>query len=207
MYLNEKAIKTKLIDYILDKKYPKCKLIGVEVPFISMKRRVDVLVITGQKELIAFEIKSDLDSLYRLNDQIKDYKKAFDKLYIVTSEKYKNIRLPSNLCKNLGFIYINGQVCEKKKAVKIRELDKNYLIRFLLKKDLIKLGYSPRESIVMIRENYLRQDIPNSATRTLAIESLLDRYSYRFQLFKKYKESKTTRSDLDYLTKDFCLEL
>ena len=205
--MDEKILKTRLIDYILSCKYPKCKLIGVEVPFVSMKRRVDVLVITGTKELVAFEIKSDLDSLRRLHDQIKDYKKTFDKLYIVTSAKYKDICDKDLHNTSVGYIYINGKIDERKKAKPTKKLDKECLARFLLKTDLVDLGYNKCDTVEHIR-NELIKDVKNIETlRKLAIDSLLQRYSKRFALFKKHKERKTLLSDLDYLTKDFDISL
>ncbi|MCM1224752.1 MAG: sce7726 family protein, partial [Lachnospiraceae bacterium] len=154
--MDEKKLKLRLIDYILGAKYPKCKLIGVEVPFVSMKRRVDVLVITGNKELIAFEIKSDLDSLRRLHGQMKDYKKTFDKLYIVTSAKYKDICDEDSNRTSVGYIYINGKVDERKRAKSIKKLDKECLARFLLKADLINLGYDKHNTVEHIRKQLIR---------------------------------------------------
>ena len=205
--MNEKILKLRLIDYILKTKYPKCKLIGVEVPFVSMKRRVDVLVITGNLELIAFEIKSDLDSLKRLRGQVKDYQKTFDKLYIVTSAKYKNIHSSTYIGDSIGFIYINGDIAEKKKAKIAPQLDKYSLARFLLKEDLIKLGYDRNKTVEYLRKELIKDVKTTQAVRKLALNSLLNRYSKRFELFKKYKESNTSLSDLDYLTKNFDITL
>lgn len=205
--MDEKILKIRLIDHILSNKYPKCKLIGVEVPFVSMKRRVDVLVITGNKELIAFEIKSDLDSLKRLHGQMKDYKKTFDKLYIVTSAKYKNICDKDSNNTSVGYIYINGKVDERKKAKPIKKFNKECLARFLLKTDLINLGYNKHDTVEQIRKQLIKDTKNTETLRKLAIESLLHRYSKRFELFKKHKEQKTLLSDLDYLTKDFDVSL
>lgn len=207
VFMDEKVLKLRLIDYLLKKKYPKCKLIGVEVPFVSMKRRVDVLVITGNMELIAFEIKSDLDSLRRLNDQVKDYKKTFDKLYIVTSAKYKDICSSANIGNSIGCIYINGGIDERKKAKQVKQLDKYNLARFLLKDDLTKLGYDKQESVETLRMKLVKEVKPTENVRKLAINSLLRRYSKRFELFKKHKEPNTLLSDLDYLTKNFDISL
>ncbi len=201
--MDEKNLKVRLIDYILNTKYPKCKLIGVEVPFISMKRRVDVLVITGKKELVAFEIKSDLDSLKRLPGQINDYKKTFDKLYIVTSARYKDICLKEAIGDNVGYIYINGRVDEKRKARLVKRLDKQCLAQFLLKTDIITLGYNKHRSVEILRKQLVNDARDTETIRKLAMNSLLNRYSKRFELFKKYKEQHTLLSDLDYLTKNF----
>ena len=201
--LNEKELKRRLVDYILSQ-FPKCELIGVEVPFVSMKRRVDVLLVTAKKELIAYEIKSDVDSLRRWKDQKNDYKQTFDKLYIVTSERFKDISLKSDF---IGRIYINGNIKEKKVAKTVTRLNKKNLACFIWKDKIVKMGYDKKESVEVLRTKLIN-DSKNIATiRELAINSLLGRYSKRFEMFKKYKEQKTSLADLDYLTKDFNLNL
>jgi len=52
------------------------------------KCRADIAVVNGH--LIGYEIKSDRDSLYRLNEQVKSYNTVFDKLYIIVGERYSN---------------------------------------------------------------------------------------------------------------------
>lgn len=201
--MNEKELKCKLIDYILSV-FPDCVLIGVEVPFISMKRRVDVLLITDKHELIAYEIKSDADSLRRWEDQKRDYLQTFDKLYIVTSEKFKDIKLHNN---SVGRIYINGSVKEKHVAKTINRLNKEHLAYFLWKEEIVKMGYSKTESVEILRAKLIKKSKNIATIRNLAIKSLLKRYGNRFDIFKRYKENKTNLADLDYLTKDFDVNL
>jgi len=52
------------------------------------KCRADIAVVNGH--LIGYEIKSNKDSLYRLNEQIKSYNAIFDKIYIIVGERYSN---------------------------------------------------------------------------------------------------------------------
>ena len=202
--VNEKELKLRLIDYII-LAFPKCKLIGVEVPFKSMSRRVDVLLITAKKELIAFEIKSDVDSLRRWDDQKDDYRQTFDKLYIVTSEKFKDIAIKSS--DYTGRIYINGDIKKKKNAKTRKQLNKQSLAYFIWKDEIVKMGYDKKESVESLRAKLIKNAGTAEAVRKLAIESILGRYAKRFELFKKHKGQKTSQADLDYLTKDFDLNL
>ena len=88
---NQNRIKTLLIDKIIkDNKNIDDYIICSEVPFLSGKRWADLVVLT-KDSLIAYEIKSELDSLTRLSEQIKDYSKTFDKVYLVLSKKFKKI--------------------------------------------------------------------------------------------------------------------
>ena len=49
------------------------------------KSRADIVIMNG--ESTTYEIKSKFDSLDRLESQIADYQKVFDKIYIVTTEE------------------------------------------------------------------------------------------------------------------------
>ena len=69
--LNEKQIKCLLIDHLLNTNVD--SIIAIEVPFLSGKRWVDVLLITADRNLIVYEIKSDFDSLRKLESQLVDY--------------------------------------------------------------------------------------------------------------------------------------
>lgn len=204
LQMNEKKLKCILIDYLMDT-YPTALLIGVEIPFISMKRRVDVLLITQEKQLIAFEIKSDQDTLRRLNDQITDYKKTFDKLFIVTSDKYKDIC--QSIPKTIGCLYCNdNNIKVIREASIVKRLSKHNLSFFLQRKDFQKIGYTQDAPILELRKKLVNSRSIQSL-HSLAIISILDRYSERYALFKRYKEHKTTLQDLDYLTKPFDLLL
>lgn len=52
--------------------------------FRTGKSRVDLAIFNGTST--AYEIKSDWDSLYRLEGQVADYLKVFDEVYVFTSE-------------------------------------------------------------------------------------------------------------------------
>ena len=54
------------------------------------KNRADIAIINGR--LIGYEIKSDLDSLRRLNEQIFSYNAIFDRAYLITTPRHlKNV--------------------------------------------------------------------------------------------------------------------
>ncbi|GAA2033744.1 hypothetical protein GCM10009720_12840 [Yaniella flava] len=52
------------------------------------KSRVDLAILNGKST--AYEIKSDRDSLKRINSQLDDYAKFFEEVYVVTSENRQN---------------------------------------------------------------------------------------------------------------------
>ncbi len=59
-----------------------------ELSVCDGEARVDLAVANGR--LIGYEIKSDADSLDRLENQIHCYNKTFDRIIIVVGEKFKN---------------------------------------------------------------------------------------------------------------------
>lgn len=48
------------------------------------RSKVDTVILNGTSNV--YEIKSELDTLERLERQISDYKRAFDKVHVITSE-------------------------------------------------------------------------------------------------------------------------
>ena len=67
-------------------------LIRHEMGICAGKRRIDVAVING--ELTGYEIKSDLDTLTRLADQVNVYSDVFDKAVLVTTDRHLDNALP-----------------------------------------------------------------------------------------------------------------
>lgn len=65
--------------------YKDCKIFE-EVTVPSGKARADIVAVNGH--VIAYEIKSDFDSINRLKTQIPEYDKNFEMNYIVVGVKY-----------------------------------------------------------------------------------------------------------------------
>ena len=80
-------IKCLFIDYLLSK--DEDSIIGNEFMY-GIKRKLVDLVVLKKHKTIAVEVKSNNDNLIRLEEQIKEYKKIFDYVLIVTTEKHKN---------------------------------------------------------------------------------------------------------------------
>ncbi len=100
----------------------------------NFSRRVDIALIT-KGNLIAVEIKSDSDSLVRLEGQTKKYLEYFDKVIILSSKRHLSKILslvPSNV--EVWTVCAKGKVkIEKRGRLKKIEKKSNYLD--LLKKD------------------------------------------------------------------------
>jgi len=77
--------------------------------------KADVVILNGTS--CVYEIKTELDSLNRLPSQLEDYKKIFDKIYVVTHEKFLGV-LEENLNDDIGIICLSEkyQLSEKRQA-------------------------------------------------------------------------------------------
>jgi hypothetical protein len=109
------------------------------------KSIADLVLLNG--EVKAFEIKTDLDSLKRLDSQLSDYQQFADKVYIVTNQKFiaQILNLYSN--SNYGIIEFDGKdLIERKEALKSTTAFSYETIFKLLRKDeylrIVKLMHS-----------------------------------------------------------------
>lgn len=205
--MNETILKCLLIDFLL-KTYPECLFIGSEIPYISRKRWVDALLITKENDIIAFEIKSDMDTLNRLAGQIEDATTTFNELYVVTSSKYKDKNIVSQLPKNVGYLYLDNNTQKIiKKAKYAKRLSKENLTSFLWKTDLEKFCKSDSRNLEIMRKNFIKKH-SIAEIKNIVVKVLLQRYEVRFDMFKKNRSiNKTISEDLDYLTKSFDFHL
>lgn len=86
-YRNEYFYKNTLLNTILiQNKESRFVSALTELPVANSKP--DFMTVDKDDVGIAYEIKTDLDSLQRLETQIRDYYKVFSSVYIVTGEKY-----------------------------------------------------------------------------------------------------------------------
>ena len=90
-YRNEYVYKNLIINKILLGKHS-LNTTTILNEFKIGKSIADLVLLNGTSKV--FEIKTELDSLYRCNSQISDYKKVFENIYLVTHitlvEKYIN---------------------------------------------------------------------------------------------------------------------
>ncbi len=197
--INASKIKIALIKWLLEK-YDNNLVLGNEVAYSPLIRRADLVMIHNGFSY-AFEIKSDCDNMKRLKDQLPDYLKTFDFIYIVTTKSLlKEIELSAP--KNVGIILVNGSVKQKRKPILIKRLNKRSLAEFLDRKTIIKNIHpkNPSLSVFDLRDT-ISKELSISKIRELAIQSLTKRYSYQFSLFLyDIENSGITEDDLRTLT-------
>lgn len=147
------SLKAAFIDFVLDN-FDESVIIGNEVMYGSSGRFAD-MVLLYKGYTYAIEVKSDADSLYRIDGQLKEYQKQFNYVIVVCGQKYSR-QLAENLPKGIGLFQVDTKTGVKRlrKATRQTRLDKD-------------------EMLLSIRSSYLTKqaDFPTSNISTDAIRS------------------------------------
>lgn len=190
-------IKLVLLDLLL--KEGECRLIVNELPFLKEYRWADLFCIKGN-DLIAYEIKSELDTVKTLNSQISDYQKIFNKVYAVISEKFVNTRNVKELSKYVGIIVVksDGILKCKRNATHRTRFQKKDMVSLLWKKDLemISRQNGTRETL----ERYIVEHVSRNTIHEKTIDALLRRYGDSYALFSRDCRDYATIDDLKTIT-------
>ncbi len=186
--LLEAELKIKVIDF--------CKKSGLlssdkslinEFTFENAARRAD-LVIVGS-EIIAFEIKSELDTLERLSNQAESYLKYCDLVTVVVAEKYLGAArqlLPRQVALwsfNYDEIFTVRKGLKSPKRSKSRYLDLmtvRELRRILTSMGMAK-GKIKREELVRSASG-----LPLALIRREAIRAIRERYAQTTKAFRDH---------------------
>lgn len=194
-----KQIKTILIDYLL--KNFNIELIGIEVPYLSGYRRADMVALINNK-LVGFEIKSELDSLSKLLNQINDYIDVFNEVYVILAEKYKHSSIVSKLPQKVGIYYIDkdNELLLRRKAKEQKILNPEKLIYFFKKNEMVRLNkINSKFSLRKTRELFLKQNSIKNITE-YSKNILRNKYQEKYKTFLNEKGEYTIREDLYLLT-------
>lgn len=183
-YPNESAIKASFVDGVILKQTARAVSI-FELPV--GESRADFCKINGHSA--AYEIKTDLDSFYRLEKQLSDYYDVFDYVYVITSDARWQT-LPDYVPETCG-IYSYHQKRDGRYAFTLRQhsqLNRNYdsekQLSIMPKRDLVvESGFSAHLS----KEALIAQCL--TAFDARAINSMFKsylkrRYGNRWEYFK-----------------------
>ncbi len=86
--MGEKEIKATVLDKLLKTgQIDFSSLVFSEMNLARKARRVDLGYIRNQ-EMVAIEVKSEKDSLFRLEGQLEEYRKYFDRVIVAVAGKY-----------------------------------------------------------------------------------------------------------------------
>lgn len=142
-YRNEYFYKNTLLNTMLIQNKESCLVSALtELPVANSKS--DFMTVDKDDVGIAYEIKTDLDSLQRLETQIQDYYKAFSSVYVVTGKKH--IEEVETMLQNTNVGIIELTASNKLIYKKIATCDTSHLSHETLFKVLRKKEF---ESIVL----------------------------------------------------------
>lgn len=183
-YPNESAVKASFVDNVILKQASRAVSI-FELPV--GESRVDFCKVNGHSA--AYEIKTDLDTFYRLEKQLADYYDVFDYVYIITSDaRWKT--LPDYVPETCG-IYSFHQKHDGRFAFTLRQrpqlnrnLNSKKQLTIIPKRDLgIALGLDLRQQKdVMVSQCLSAMD--SRSINTMFKNYLKRRYGNRWEYFK-----------------------
>lgn len=197
-------IKCKFIDFMLSKNYE--LIIGNELMYGIKRKLVDLVVLKNNK-IFAIEIKSNNDNLNRLKEQIEEYKKVFNYVLIVTTEKFKD-RILNSVSSDIGIYIIEADFSlHKIRSPRIQnDRNKIEILYSINARFLSKIGnYSIQKyNADEIRLLYAKKRI--SYIQEILLTYLTEKYKDRFNLFMSDRGIQTHIEDLEILSSSFQIE-
>lgn len=188
-------LKIAYIDYILNQ-FDEDVIIGHEVMYGTCGKIAD-LILLYKGETYAVEIKSDSDSLNRIDGQLHEYKKMFNYVVVVCGEKYKK-ELIQRLPKDVGLYQVlsNSSVHEIKRPRKRTRLDKTEMLFSVKTSYLKKKADFPTSHIGAdaIRNKFAKKR--TSYIQEILYEYWISKISPAFSSFLSDRGSQTLPVDL-----------
>ncbi len=204
--LSEKDIKAIMIDRLIEKGQIDGDAVLINELFVgNFKRRVDLALANGK--LQAFEIKSDLDSLYRLAGQMETYCKYFDKVTLVCSQKFTEkakVIIPDRVEIIEVRKSLNGsKVKTIRRGKTIPTSDRYSILSFLDKRAIVRvlknfnIDCSNKDSRNQLYQR--SQAVPVAKLRDFTLDYIKSKYKERYSKFIVGRSDKTTVDDLERL--------
>jgi hypothetical protein len=173
------ALETLRKDSLLDKS----TIIASELRIPGVARRVD-LALVGD-EFVGIEIKSERDTLRRLEGQVSGYLRYFEKVILVAAERHvpKALRIIPWWV-GLYVITPDGEIDRIRNAEQAHDLQTTDLVKLLTNSELRKLLRDSRDGMVARHELLrLAGERPHSAVMSDVRSALRVRYQHTSQAF------------------------
>ncbi len=188
-------LKAAFIDFVIDT-FDDDVVIGHEVMYGSSGRFAD-LVLLYHGATYAVEIKSDSDSLSRLEGQIQEYRKQFNYIIVVCGEKHKE-QLKNSLPKGIGLYHVcpDSSIQIIKKPHKNLRLDKDEMLYSVRVSYLAKRADFPTSNIgaVAIRRRFTKKTV--TCVQEILYEFWQEKITPGFNNFMSDRGAQTTPNDL-----------
>jgi hypothetical protein len=208
-------IKANLIDFFLDETH--YDLIVNEPPFLRGNRWADLIAICGDLT-IGVEIKSKCDNIQNVIEQITDYCKVFNEVYLILDEKFIENPKINDVPKNVGIIVVKNvpHECDKfswisnisnkifsiKRKAKVKKLlNKQFMLSLLWRRDLEMLAPEKKNADMDVLRDFVIKKCPINAIQKQIIISLKFRYADSYKNFLIDRDDYTTVEDLRIITR------
>lgn len=195
---SENDIRLIVLEYLMKEYEGVDHVLAVEARYAEKKRRADLLALT--METHAFEIKSDFDTTKRLRAQLDDYRKTFDYVSVVTTDRHMR-SVKEQLGKNVGLINVSdGNVQVLRTANLNKKLAKQNLLAMCSKPSLAQLlGRSVSSASLEEFKKAAERNVRVDELRRLAISELHRRFKHRYRDFRSEVSFPLRESDLKSL--------
>jgi len=210
----EAEIKAALIDRLIARgfKTPRDVLIN-EFALPTWQRRADIVVVNGCLHI--FEIKSDGDSLDRLDGQLRMYKQYAEKVSVVCAPRHTEevLKLSPHWVEVIEVRGTSGNVClrAKREGAPHSKVSKASLISLLTAGDLASLlrgeGFTLPKPVYRLTLNQLAQRLPVETLKAAALLSLKKRFSKTSTRFIAARDKSTFADDLRLLSRRNLIEI
>ncbi|MET5963137.1 sce7726 family protein [Citrobacter amalonaticus] len=205
----EKKLKRVVLEHLLKKGMIDSKSIIInELTIDSFSRRADLVVIKNEK-MIAYEIKSDADSLNRLPGQLDKYLEYFDKVIVVTTSKHTLNILKSINEKIEVWEIIDDKVIVKKRGKLQRVESKEKYLDLLKAHEMKKMAHlfnikADGRNKQEVKKYIVRGlgSVSFEKVKAFTINAISNRYMLTSNLFKEnvLLRNKVILSDIDLLS-------
>lgn len=185
-YPNEYIYKNSLLNEFFISELKSNKNVSFYNEFKVGDNIADMALFNGKS--IAYEIKTEFDSKIRLTNQIEQYSKLFNYVYLVIPESKRDYNSLVN--ENTGLIIFNNNKSNNleiiKEAKRNYKIDKNLIMEVLHTKEykeIVKLYYGKLPDITSFNQykicKQLIKDIPSEVLNQLFIEQVKKRQTKR----------------------------
>jgi hypothetical protein len=202
--LLEAKIKALLLNYLVNKGDLNSSMSVInEFTIDNLSRRAD-LVSLDDKKMVAYEIKSEADTLKRLDGQVTKYLEYFDKVVIVAATRHISsviAMVPSNVA--VWEIIDNKFKIRQRGRIEVIK-SRNSLISLLNSKELLKLSKKLNLNSKLKSRKSLEEVLSKSpiySLREAALDNIKRRYiSTNDNFWKKTEKRKISTQDITLLS-------
>lgn len=173
------------------------RILNFEFPFDYNKRRCDVLILDNEGTT-GIEIKSNIDKLTNLREQLYSYYQAFNTVYVACGEKH--INEIKSIKGRFGIIFVDKSNTRIVRKPRYRKLLNNHMILDMLDKSIL----TKETGIKLLNKQELIAEIITRFTpsqiQAICYKVLRDKLSPIYNIFLKEKGAHITREDIALLT-------